>query len=509
MLGRNCLKLYSSVVDKSIRSVKKHTLSNLLDVERGAYSSLTENDLKVFESILGKNRVVTDAQALQFHNQDWLGKYKGSSKLLLLPKATIEASEILKYCNQRRLAVCPQGGNTGLVGGSIPIFDEIILSSKLLNKVIEVDVDSSILKCQSGCILQSLDSHLEKYNLMMPLDLGAKGSCHIGGNVSTNAGGLRLLRYGSLKGRVLGLEVVLADGTIINTMANSLRKDNTGYDLKQLFIGSEGTLGFITGVSIWCVNKPKAVNVAVISCNKNTFQNVVDVFNASKQELNEILSAFEFIDRECMVLLKQNMGIDNPFAKEISENCQFYCLVETHGSSDEHDREKLTKFMSGLFDKKLCSDAVISESLDQVKKLWSLRESVTTSLSKDGYTYKYDISLPLSNMYDIVDHLRKCFRDEKIENFIRCVAYGHIGDGNLHLNITSKVGDDRIYKILEPFVFEWTMKYNGSISAEHGIGSFKSKYLHYSKSQESIGLMRQFKRLMDPKCILNPYKVLS
>jgi D-2-hydroxyglutarate dehydrogenase len=505
MLLRRC---YGKLLSITVVGKHERLYSSLINVERGAYSSLNDNDLNVFESILDKKRVVTDRETLDSHNRDWLGKYKGNGKLLLLPKVTGEVSEILKYCNQRRLAVCAQGGNTGLVGGSIPIYDEIILSSRLLNQIIEVDVDSSILKCQSGCILQNLDNHLEPYNLMMPLDLGAKGSCHIGGNVSTNAGGLRLLRYGKLSGRVLGLEVVLADGTVINTMANALRKDNTGYDLKQLFIGSEGTLGFITGVSIWCAQKPKSVNVALIACSKQSFQNVVDVFNTSKQELNEILSAFEFVDRECMDVLKQNMNINNPFSNDIANQCQFYCLVETHGSSDAHDREKLTNYLNILVDKNLCTDAIVAESMEQVRNLWSLRESVTVSLSKDGYTYKYDISLPLSNMYDIVTDLRKRFTDENIESFVRCVAYGHIGDGNLHLNVTSKVGDNRIYKILEPYVFEWTMKRNGSISAEHGIGAFKANYLHYSKTPSSISLMKQLKNTMDPKCILNPYKVL-
>jgi FAD/FMN-containing dehydrogenase len=205
------------------------------------YSILNEKDLNFFEKIVGSTHLSTDPTTLATFNTDWMRASTGKSKLVLFPQQTQQVSAILKYCNERKLSICTQGGNTGLVGGSVPLYDEIIISTKLMNKITSLDKESNILRCESGCILQNLNDYLEKEaNLMMPLDLGAKGSCHIGGNVSTNAGGLRLLRYGSLKGNVLGLEVVLADGTIYNSMETALRKDNTGYDLNQLFIGAEG-----------------------------------------------------------------------------------------------------------------------------------------------------------------------------------------------------------------------------------------------------------------------------
>lgn len=296
-----------------------------------------------------------------------------------------------------------------------------------MNKIIKLDESSSILSAQSGCILQNLDDFLSSYDLMMPLDLGSKGSCQIGGNVSTNAGGIRLLRYGSLKGRVLGLEVVLANGEILSTIDRPLRKDNTGYDLKNLFIGAEGTLGFVSAVSILCAQKPKAINAVLIACSGNSFKAVLDVFRIARRELPEIISAFEFMDRDSLICLKDNLKIENPFSTNVANECDFYCLVETHGSTDEHDREKLSKFFEILTNEKLCKDAIMAENSTQVQSLWKLRESIAVALNKDGYTYKYDISLPLEPMYDIVTNLRNRLKSLGNSNFRRCVGYGHVG----------------------------------------------------------------------------------
>lgn len=219
--------------------------------------------MKHFESILTPTRVINDAAEIEANNLDFMHAVRGFSRLLLKPKTTEEVSAILKYCNSRKLAVCPQGGNTGLVGGSVPVFDEIILSTQLMNKVEQIDAVSGILTCQAGCVLEKLEEEVGDKGLCMPLDLGAKGSCHIGGNVSTNAGGVRLLRYGNLHGNVLGVEAVKADGTILDLMSN-FKKDNTGYHLKHLFIGSEGTLGIITKLAISCPTISKAMNVAFI-----------------------------------------------------------------------------------------------------------------------------------------------------------------------------------------------------------------------------------------------------
>jgi len=224
------------------------------------FNELSPSDIKFFQSILSSNEIIIDngnnQDDLLPYNIDWMKKYRGKSRLVAKPKTTEQIAKLVKYCNENKLAIVPQGGNTGLVGGGVPLFDEIIISTNNLNKIRDFDHISGTLVCDAGCILEVLDNYLAERGYMVPLDLGAKGSCHIGGNVATNAGGLRLLRYGSLHGNVLGLEVVLPDGTILENLS-TLRKDNTGYDLKQLFIGSEGTLGIITGVSILTPRRPK------------------------------------------------------------------------------------------------------------------------------------------------------------------------------------------------------------------------------------------------------------
>uniref|UniRef100_A0A8D2CVS2 D-2-hydroxyglutarate dehydrogenase, mitochondrial n=1 Tax=Sciurus vulgaris TaxID=55149 RepID=A0A8D2CVS2_SCIVU len=415
---------------------------------------------------------------------------------MLKPRSSEEVSRILRHCHERNLAVNPQGGNTGLVGGSVPVFDEIILSTALMNQVTSFDRVSGILVCQAGCVLEELSQYVQERDFVMPLDLGAKGSCHIGGNVATNAGGLRFLRYGSLRGTVLGLEVVLADGTILDCLT-SLRKDNTGYDLKQLFIGSEGTLGVITAVSILCPPRPKAVNVAFLGCPG--FAEVLQTFSTCKGMLGEILSAFEFMDAGCMQLVQQHLRLDNPV-----QESPFYLLVETSGSSTEHDTEKLSCFLEQVLGSGLVTDGTVATDESKAQALWALRERITEALSRDGYVYKYDLSLPVEQLYDLVADLRA-----RLSSRARhVVGYGHLGDGNLHLNVTAEAFSAVLLDALEPYVYAWTAGRRGSISAEHGLGFRKRDALGHSKPPAAVQLMWQVKALLDPRGILNPYKTL-
>ncbi|XP_048360944.1 D-2-hydroxyglutarate dehydrogenase, mitochondrial isoform X1 [Sphaerodactylus townsendi] len=469
--------------------------SERYQVQRFPFAHVSDRDLSFFERLM-PGRVMTDADELKPFNVDWLKTVRGCSKVLLKPRTTMEISEVLRYCSERNLAVNPQGGNTCLVGGSVPVFDEIILSTALMNQIISFDTVSGILVCQAGCILENLNQYLEQLDFIMPLDLAAKGSCHIGGNVATNAGGLRLLRYGSLRGTVLGLEVVLADGSILNCLT-SLRKDNTGYDLKQLFIGSEGTLGIVTAVSILCPRKPKAVNLAFLGCPG--FSQVLRTFTTCKGMLGEILSAYEFMDNECMKLVKGHLKLVNPVAES-----PFYILVETSGSNSVHDEEKLSNFLDHVMTSNLVTDGTLASDDKKIKMLWALRERITEALTCEGYVYKYDISLPVEKIYDLVTDMRtKLGRSAK-----NVVGYGHLGDGNLHLNITAESYSHSLLEAIEPYVYEWTSQYRGSISAEHGLGFKKKHFIHYSKPQEAVLLMQQFKAMLDPKGILNPYKTL-
>ncbi|XP_053701919.1 D-2-hydroxyglutarate dehydrogenase, mitochondrial isoform X1 [Synchiropus splendidus] len=459
------------------------------------FSTVTPEDVDFFKTVL-PGRVVTDPDLLESSNVDWLKSVKGSSEVLLRPQTTEEVSQILRFCNSRNLAVNTQGGNTGLVGGSVPVYDEIILSTALMNNVLSFDNISGILTCQSGCVLENLSSYLEEREHVMPLDLGAKGSCHIGGNVATNAGGLRLLRYGSLHGTVLGIEVVLASGQVLDCLA-TLRKDNTGYDLKQLFIGSEGTLGVITAVSILCPRKPRSVNVVFLGCE--TFPQLLRTFQLARGMLGEILSAFEFLDAECMRLLNTHLRLLNP----ISES-PFYVLIETSGSDPEHDGAKLHAFLEQAMTSSLVADGTVATEESKIKALWSLRERVTEALTHDGFTYKYDVSLPVEKIYQLVLDMRAHLGDRAKS----VVGYGHVGDGNLHLNITSPARDPALLAAIEPFVYQWTSGCQGSVSAEHGLGLKKRNYIYYSKARPAVALMRDIKTMMDPRGILNPYKTL-
>lgn len=466
---------------------------------RDEYASICDRDIAFFRDVLGDRGVVTDSDALQPLNKDWMGKYEGSSRVALKPHTTEQVSQILKHCNENQLAVVPQGGNTGLVGGSVPLFDEVILATGAMNKVLSFDSVLGVLTCQSGCVLEQLDNHVGEKGHTMPLDLGAKGSCQIGGNVSTNAGGLRYLRYGSMHGNVLGLEVVLPDGTVMDLMS-TLRKDNTGYDMKQLFIGAEGTLGIITKVALLCPVKPSSVQVTYLAVP--SFQHAQKVFQKAKQHLGEILSAFEFLDHHSLIITLKNLSnIKNPLP---DTQTPIYLVVETSGSNAEHDYAKLEKFLEEAYEDEIIVDGTIAQDSSQQAAIWALRENISEGLRHAGAVYKYDLSLPPDDMYKLVEETRARMKHLPVT----VVGYGHMGDSNLHLNISAAKYDKEILSHIEPFVYEWTADKKGSISAEHGLGQMKPECIRYSKSEEAVELMGRFKSLLDPNQILNPYKLL-
>lgn len=431
-------------------------------------------------------------------------KYRGQSRLILKPKSTRDVSAILEYCNARRLAVVPQGGNTGLVGGSIPIFDEIVVSLNALSSIRSFDAVSGILVVDAGVVLETADTFLASHQHIFPLDLGAKGSCHVGGNVATNAGGLRLLRYGSLHGTVLGVEAVLPDGTILDDLS-TLRKNNTGYDLKQLFIGSEGTLGIITAISIVCPPRPTASNVAFFALE--SYAAVQATFTKAKSQLGEILSAFEMMDGTSQRLVAEVTGRRRP----LQGDSPFYVLVETSGSNSEHDAAKLEAFLEDLMVSEVVSDGVLAQDETQLKSLWAWREGIPECLGHWGGVYKYDVSIPLPELYQLVEDVRtrmveaglltagKSSNAQGVDDIVVDVAgYGHIGDSNLHLNVAVRKYDKRVEKALEPFVYEWIQKRRGSISAEHGLGVAKREFVGYSRGEVELRVMAGLKRHFDP-----------
>jgi FAD/FMN-containing dehydrogenase len=355
------------------------------------------------------------------------------------------------------------------------------------------------LVCQTGCVLEHLDHYLSDHGHMMPLDLGAKGSCQIGGNLATNAGGLRYLRYKSLHANLLGLEVVLADGSILDN-AKTIRKDNTGLHLDHLFLGSEGTLGVITKCSLQVPLKPKSVNVCLFGVD--SFEKCIEIFRLAKQDLHHILSAYEFFDLACLnSVLEFIPGSQYPLEKKYP----FYILLETHGNTQASDDETVADFCEKLLTSEVALDGTIAKDETQSHAIWKLRETISESLVKAGAVYKYDVSVPIEKMYDIVDIFRERLKNTKLVP----LGFGHLGDDNLHLNFLAK-GQKKDYELtnqIEEFLYPWIAEHNGSISAEHGLGLMKPQHLHYSKSIHAIEKMKQIKNVFDPNGILNPYKV--
>jgi D-2-hydroxyglutarate dehydrogenase len=364
------------------------------------------------------------------------------------------------------------------VAGSVPVNDEIILSMKNLNKIEALDETQGIVWCEAGVVLETLNQYCSEKGWIVPIDLGAKGSCLIGGNVSTNAGGVRLIRYGSLHGNVLGLEVVLPSGEVMTDL-KALRKDNTGLNLKQVFIGSEGLLGVITKVALLLAPKPASVQTSFLALR--SYQDVVKLLNIAKMHLGEILSAYEFIDSETFqIILKHIPRAVNPFEK----NYEFYVLVETSGSYQQHDSEKMELFLNKAYENGLVLDGSIAQNQSQADNFWRIRENGAIATRKEAKDiFKYDFSMRIPEMYDFVLTCK-----EKVGSLGRVMGYGHVGDGNLHMTVITDKGPE-VEKILYPFLYEEVSNRKGSISAEHGIGLFKQGLLGYSKDQETINYM--------------------
>lgn len=500
-------------------SLTHHSYPNL--TRNPQFAKLTPEHLAHLSSIcpvLSIDHGATYTDLAPF-NTDWMRKYRGSTRLVLKPRTTTDVSSILQYCNSHHLATVPQGGNTGLVGGSVPVFDEIVISLASLNTIRSFDPVSGILVLDAGVILETADTFLAKHGHIFPLDLGAKGSCHVGGNVATNAGGLRLLRYGSLHGTVLGVEAVLPDGTVLDDLS-TLRKNNTGYDLKQLFIGSEGTLGIITAVSVLCPPRPIATNVAFFALG--SYDAVQRTFVKAKQRLAEVLSAFEMMDGASQRLVAEVTGRRRPLDGE----APFYVLVETSGSNKEHDDAKLEGFLTDVMESGDVLDGVLAQDETQVKGLWAWREGIPECLGHWGGVYKYDVSIPLPELYTLVEDVKVRMEERGLlgEVVVDVVGYGHIGDSNLHLNVAVRRYDAAVEKALEPFVYEWIQKRRGSVSAEHGLGVAKRDFVGYSRGEVELGVMRGLKKHFDPvsfpSClesyanigkngIMNPYKYIK
>lgn len=466
---------------------------------------LSPDLLARFGAIVGDKYAVTDQRALEPHLVEQRGLYHGNTPLMLRPGSVAEVSDILKLANETRTPIVPQGGNTGLVGGQIPHQGEVILSLTRLNKIREIDAASNTMTCESGVILASAQDAAAKAGRLFPLSLGAEGSCTIGGNLSTNAGGTAAIVYGTARDLALGLEVVLADGRVINGL-NKLKKDNTGYDLRNLFIGAEGTLGVITAAVLKMFPRPRSVETAFIGLPSP--QAALDLLTLAQERFGSAVTSFELLARIALEMtVKHGANVRDP----LSAAHEWYVLMEISSQASEGVREQLEELLAAGIERRMIEDAAIASNLEQAKAFWHLRLEMSDAQKPEGGSIKHDVSVPISAV--------PAFLQEAAEVVLRLipgarlVPFGHLGDGNIHYNVSQPVGADKTaflarWHDVNDAVHAIVAKYHGSISAEHGIGVLKRDLLPHVKDPAAFDVMRSLKALFDPNNILNPGKVL-
>ncbi|HEU0148234.1 MAG TPA: FAD-binding oxidoreductase, partial [Bradyrhizobium sp.] len=411
---------------------------------------------------------------------------------------------ICKLASEHRIALVPQGGNTGLVGGQTPHNGEVVVSLKRLDRIREVDTASNTMTCEAGVVLQVAQQKAAEVDRLFPLSLGAEGSCTIGGNLSTNAGGTAALAYGVAREMALGLEVVLADGRVLNGLSK-LKKDNTGYDLRNLFIGAEGTLGIITAATLKLFPKPRAIETAFVGLKSPA--HALKLLSIAQAEAAGSLTSFELMAEIALDFsVKHGIGVRDP----LSERHPWYVLMEL-SSPREDARATLEAVLEKGLEAGIVDDAALAESLSQRQGFWKLRDEMSSAQKPEGGSIKHDISVPVATVPEFIAEADAAV--VKLMPGARPVPFGHLGDGNIHYNVSQPVGADTAdflarWHEVNAVVFEIVLKMGGSISAEHGIGVLKRDELPDVKDATAIALMRQLKAMFDPQGIMNPGKVL-
>ena len=461
-----------------------------------------------FSAIVGEKNALTAPEDLAAYLVEQRDLYHGRTPLVLRPGSTEEVAAIMKLATETKTPVVPQGGNTGLVGGQQP--DEsgtaIILSLGRMNRIRNLDTVGNLVTLEAGVILKNLQDAVEKAGRLFPLSLGAEGSCQIGGNLGSNAGGTAVLAYGNMRELCLGLEVVLPTGEILNDL-RYVKKDNTGYDLKDLFVGSEGTLGVITAAVLKIFPQPKGKGVAYAGLRNP--EDVLRLFQLATEHAGPSLTGFELMPRVGVEFTVRHVdGVRDP----LENPHDWYVLIDISSSRSEEDaRTTLETILTEAFENDIIQDAAIGESVAQAQSFWKMREEMSWAQKPEGGSIKHDISVPVASIPAFI-HEANAATLEMIPG-ARVVCFGHIGDGNLHYNVSQPVGADK-----EAFLARWhelnhrihtiVASYGGSISAEHGIGQLKREELAFFKQDIALDLMRRIKAAFDPAGIMNPGKVL-
>ncbi len=445
---------------------------------------------------------------LSAYERDWRKRYTGCALAVLRPADTVQVAGIVALAREHRVALVPQGGNTGLVGGGVPDGSgrQLLLSLQRMNRVRQIDAANLTMTVDAGCVLQQVQQAAREAGLLFPLSLAAEGSCTIGGNLATNAGGTQVLRYGNARELCLGLEVVTADGTVWDGLSG-LRKDNTGYDLRDLFIGSEGTLGVITAATLKLHPQPRARMTALAACD--TLRDAVSLLGLTQSRCGAALTGFEVMNALSLALVGKHFPqLTQPLGPR-----PWTVLLELSDSEGEvHARTQFEALLEDALERGFIDDAAVAESLSQSHAMWHLRESIPLAQSEEGLNIKHDIALPVSRIPDFVERCDAMLGARFPGS--RLVDFGHLGDGNLHYNVQAPEGIAPADFLREheaavnALVYDQVVAHGGSISAEHGIGQLKRDELAQRKSPVALQLMRQIKQALDPHGLLNPGRVV-
>lgn len=453
------------------------------------------------KSLLDEGKVATDADTLASHGIDWTKHFTPNPLAIAFPRSVEQVQAIVRWANERNVALVPSGGRTGLSAAAVAANGEVVVSFDYMNQILSFNEFDRTVVCQPGVVTQQLQDFALEQGLYYPVDFASAGSSQIGGNIGTNAGGIKVIRYGMTRDWVAGLKVVTGTGELLE-LNKDLIKNATGYDLRQLFIGAEGTLGFVVEATMRLTRKP--TNLTALVLGTPDFDSIMPVLHAFQKELD--LTAFEFFSDKALAKVLARGDVPAAFETE----CQFYALLEFEASSEEVMEQALSVF-EHCMEQGWVLDGVMSQSEQQLENLWKLREYISETISH-WTPYKNDISVTVSKvpafLRDIDAIVEKNYPDFEV------VWFGHIGDGNLHLNILKPddMDKDEFFgkcATVNQWVFETVEKYNGSISAEHGMGMTKRDYLHYSRSPEEIALMKAVKAVFDPKGIMNPGKIFA
>jgi FAD/FMN-containing dehydrogenase len=467
-----------------------------MNIVQSAVPPLPPELLARFRAIVGDKYAVTDAADIE--------PYVTEERDLFHGRSTAEVAAICKLASEHRIALVPQGGNTGLVGGQTPHHGEVVVSLRRLDKIRDIDVESNTMTCEAGVVLQIAQQKASDVDRLFPLSLGAEGSCTIGGNLSTNAGGTGALAYGVAREMALGVEVVLADGRVLNALSK-LKKDNTGYDLRNLFIGAEGTLGIITAATLKLFPKPRAVETAYVGLKSPAA--ALKLLSISRNEAAGSLTSFELLaDIAVDFSIRHGIDIRDP----LESKHPWYVLMELSSSRDDA-RDALEAILAQGMEDGIVDDAVIAANLSQRQAFWKLRDEMSAAQKPEGGSIKHDISVPVAAVPAFIAEANAAV--VKLIPGARPVPFGHLGDGNIHYNVSQPIGGNtadfmsRWHEVNE-VVFAIVLRMGGSISAEHGIGVLKRDELPDVKDKVAIELMRQVKAMLDPLGIMNPGKVL-